>query len=220
TGLCKGSVPEVVKPVEVAAAPSSGRTEAGAWGSDFDPSAFISEHLALKGDSSKFDAMEIPELRKLCIGQGLKSVVLSHLMSVRQDKEVQEADAKVVELEKTVSTLQSRHDKEEARLKKEIDYLKKEKEADANKRKKDKEDSLAELQMKHDAAVDLLNKQHAEDVALLGKAKANLTRLRNACIVALCQQARDAALTSEDVKDLEDENAALKEEMADKYVDG
>ncbi|GAU27014.1 hypothetical protein TSUD_313760 [Trifolium subterraneum] len=172
------------------------------------------------GDSSKFDAMGIPELRKLCIGQGLKSVVLSHLMSVRQDKEVQEASAKVVELEKTVSTLQSSHDKEEARMKKEIDSLKKEKEADATKLKKDKEDSLAELQMKHDAAVDLVKKEHAEDVASLGRANANLVCLRNACIVALCQHARDAALTLEDMKDLEDENAALKEEMTDKYVDG
>ncbi|GAU32940.1 hypothetical protein TSUD_153570 [Trifolium subterraneum] len=153
-------------------------------------------------------------------GSEFDPVVLSHLMSVRQDKEVQEAGVKVGELEKTISTLQSRHDKEEARMKKELDSLKKEREADANKLKKDKEDSLAELQMKHDAAVELLKKKHAEDVALLERVNVNLVRSRNACIVALCQHARDAALTLEDLKDLEDENAALKEEMADRYVDG
>ncbi|GAU22943.1 hypothetical protein TSUD_326710 [Trifolium subterraneum] len=218
--LGSGPTPEVVQPVAATAGPSPSGADPSAWGSEFDPAAFISDHLTMKGDSSMFDALGIAEFRKLCIGQGLKSVVVSHFMFVRQEKEAQEAGDKVAELEKTVATLQSRYDEEKARMKKEVDALKKAKEDDANKLKKDKEDSLAELKTKHDGVVESLKKKQAEDIASLRGVNMDLVRSRNDYIVALCQSTCDAVLVSEDLKDLEDENSALREEMADKYVEG
>ncbi|GAU31399.1 hypothetical protein TSUD_370480 [Trifolium subterraneum] len=79
---------------------------------------------------------------------------------------------------------------------------------------------LAELKAKHDDVVESVKKKQAEDIASLRGVNVDLVLSRNDYIVALCQSARDAVLVSEDLKDLEDENYALKEEMADKYVEG
>ncbi|MCH89092.1 hypothetical protein A2U01_0009985 [Trifolium medium] len=68
-----------------------------------------------------FDSMATSELRKLAIGHEVKGLMLSHLLSVRQEKEVADAHAKVGHVEKTVSEIESRHATEKEKLSGEAD---------------------------------------------------------------------------------------------------
>jgi hypothetical protein len=55
-----------------------------AWGVDFDPISFVSEHL--KGDTKRFDTMPLKGVRKVAVGNGLRCVALNELVYGRLEK--------------------------------------------------------------------------------------------------------------------------------------
>jgi hypothetical protein len=165
------------------------------WSEDFDPIAFVAENL--KGYSTHLDALE--ELRKLAVGSGLKCLALNQMVFSRQEKEASE------------------------KLEKEVGAAKEELE-------KDLADQLAKSQASFNKSLAKEKKR----VTSLRKDKRNLTTARNALIVTLVKAWKYAGKREEDIsqlqaaadrldgdlKELEDENDALKEQMAGKYVDG
>ncbi|GAU35621.1 hypothetical protein TSUD_30380 [Trifolium subterraneum] len=85
--LADGGTGPSSSPNKAKASLPTGTQAPPAWGSDFDPSTFLNSHIAMKGDSVKFDSMEVAELRKLALGHELKGAVLNNLLSQRQEKE-------------------------------------------------------------------------------------------------------------------------------------
>jgi hypothetical protein len=168
-----------------------------AWGEDFDPITFVAENL--KGYSTRLEAMNLEELRKLAVGSGLKCLALNQMVFNRQEKEAAE------------------------RLEKEVGVAKEELE-------KELADQLANCQASFNKSLENEKKR----VSTLRRSKRNLTTARNAMIVALVKIWKDAGKRNDDIsqlqsvadrldgdlKELEDENDALKEQMASKYVEG
>jgi hypothetical protein len=167
------------------------------WNEDFDPLTFVAENL--KGYSSRLDTMSLEELRKLAAGTGLKCLALNQMVFNRQEKEASD------------------------KLEREVGAAKEELE-------KDLADQLAKSQAEFTKSLGREKKKNSA----LRKDKRNLVTARNAAIVALVKIWRDATKRDEeisalhaaadrlngDVKELEDENDSLKEQMAGKYVDG
>jgi chromosome segregation ATPase len=167
------------------------------WNEYFDPLTFVSENL--KGYSSRLDAMSLEELRKLAAGTGLKCLALNQMVFNRQEKEASD------------------------KLERELGAAKEELERDLA-------DQLAKSQADFQKSLDKEKKK----VSTLRRSKRDLTIDRNAMIVALAKIWQDAKKRDDDisqlqsaadrlhgdVKELEEENDSLKEQMAGKYVDG
>jgi hypothetical protein len=167
------------------------------WNEDFDPLTFVSENL--KGYSSRLDAMGLEELRKLAAGTGLKCLALNQMVFNRQEKEASD------------------------KLERELGAAKEELE-------KDLAGQLAKSQADFQKSLDKEKKK----VSTLRRSKRDLTIARNAMIVALVKIWQDAGKRDDDIsqlqsaadrlhgdlKELEEENDNLKEQMAGKYLDG
>ncbi|MCI33612.1 hypothetical protein A2U01_0054829, partial [Trifolium medium] len=135
--------------------------------------------------------MATSELRKLALGYGVKGVVLTHLLSARQEKEASDARVRADRVEKTVADVESRYNEAKGKLLEEIEGLKRAKEDEAAKFKKEKDEALAKARTDHAGEVDMLKKKHAEEKALLERERTLLTLTRNAVIVSLAQAGRD-----------------------------
>jgi hypothetical protein len=197
-----GSTKPTTPPGEVAASEAvegeKSKTETPPiWDETFDPLAFVSENL--KGYSSRLQAMSLEELRKLAAGTGLKCLALNQMVYNRQEQEASE------------------------KLEREVGAAKEELEKDL----------AAQLAKSQADFTKSLGKEKKKNSALR-RDKRNLITARNAGIVAPVKIWRDATKRDEemsalhaaadrlngDVKELEDENDGLKEQMAGKYVDG
>jgi chromosome segregation ATPase len=143
--------------------------------------------------------MSLEELRKLAAGTGLKCLALNQMVYNRQEQEASE------------------------KLEREVGAAKEELEKDL----------AAQLAKSQADFTKSLGKEKKKNSALR-RDKRNLITARNAGIVAPVKIWRDATKRDEemsalhaaadrlngDVKELEDENDGLKEQMAGKYVDG
>jgi SMC interacting uncharacterized protein involved in chromosome segregation len=143
--------------------------------------------------------MSLEELRKLAAGTGLKCLALNQMVFNRQEQEASD------------------------KLERELGAAKEELE-------KDLADQLAKSQADFQKSLDKEKKK----VSTLRRSKRDLTIDRNAMIVALAKIWQDAKKRDDDisqlqsaadrlhgdVKELEEENDSLKEQMAGKYVDG
>jgi hypothetical protein len=67
---------------------NSRRESLPTWNEDFDPIAFVAENL--KGCTSRLDALNLEELRKLAVGTGLKCLALNQMVYARQKKKASE----------------------------------------------------------------------------------------------------------------------------------
>jgi hypothetical protein len=167
------------------------------WNEDFDPITFVSENL--KGYSSCLDTLGFEDLRKLAVGTGLKCLALNQMVFNRQEKEASD------------------------RLEKAVGAAKEEPE-------KDLAGQLAKSQADFHKGLDKKKKK----VSALRKNKRSLMTARNAMIVALVKIWKDAEQRDKDIvqlreaadrldgdiKDLEEENGALKVAMAEQFVEG
>ncbi|GAU51379.1 hypothetical protein TSUD_413120 [Trifolium subterraneum] len=186
------------------------------WGSTFDPAAFVESTLLGTGDSARFDSLTTAELRNLALSYEVKGTVLTHLLSARRDKEILEANSKVTRAEQAVSDAERTVTEIKKQWVDEVDRL-----------KKTHKEALAEMRGAHGREIAELRKKHADEKASL-RAKAaileaevtTLEVLRNNLIVSLTQSRKDISELEEDVDELEETNIALKQSMADKYVDG
>ncbi|GAU30848.1 hypothetical protein TSUD_365560 [Trifolium subterraneum] len=167
------------------------------WGSSFDPAAFVESTLLGAGDLARFDSLTTSELRNLALSYEVKGTTLTHLLSARRDKEILEASSKKQWAD-------------------EVDHL-----------KKTHQEALAEVRGAHACDVAGLRKKHADEkaslqtkAAILEAEETTLEVLRNNLIVSLTQSRKDVSELEEDVDELEETNAALKQSMDDKYVDG
>ncbi|GAU41179.1 hypothetical protein TSUD_89750 [Trifolium subterraneum] len=93
--------------------------------------------------------------------------------------------------------------------------------------KKTHKEALAEMRGAHGREIAELRKKHADEkaslrtkAAILEAEVTTLEVLRNNLIVSLTQSRKDISELEEDVDELEETNTALKQSMADKYVDG
>ncbi|MCI06463.1 hypothetical protein A2U01_0027523, partial [Trifolium medium] len=82
---------------------TDGEDKSWAWDKSFDPFAFVERTLLMRGGSSRFDSMSTSELRKLALSHEVKGLVLNHLLSALQEKEVVNANSKAECMEKTAS---------------------------------------------------------------------------------------------------------------------
>ncbi|GAU10844.1 hypothetical protein TSUD_426370, partial [Trifolium subterraneum] len=130
------------------------------WGSTFDPAAFVENTFLGTGDSARFDSLTTAELRNLALSYEVKGTVLTHLLSARRDKEIQEANSKVTRAEQAVSDAE----RTVAEIKKqwvdEVDRL-----------KRTHKEALAEMRGAHGREIAELRKKHADEKASL-RAKA------------------------------------------------
>ncbi|GAU47340.1 hypothetical protein TSUD_302080 [Trifolium subterraneum] len=187
-----------------------------AWGSDFDPSTFLDDHLAMKGDATKFNSMGIAELRKLALGHELKGAVLSNLLSQRQERETKEANERADRLAKTAEDVEQRYETAKLKLKEEVASLKKAHKADLEKAKKDYDDACQKLAADNEKRVKALNEEVARNCGRVD----DLISSRNQNLVALCLAKRQIAELEGEIEELEEDNSSLKETLADKYIDG
>ncbi|MCI48925.1 hypothetical protein A2U01_0070168, partial [Trifolium medium] len=81
----------------------------------------------MAGDSSRFDSKSTHELQKLALGYKVKGVVLSHLLSARQEKEASKASSRASRAEKDVKDIESRYTEEGRKFSKEIEGLERKK---------------------------------------------------------------------------------------------
>jgi hypothetical protein len=176
---------------------SSKREALPTWNEDFDPIAFVTENF--KGCTPRLDALSLEELRKLAAGTGLKCVALNQMVYVRQEKEASE------KLEREVGVAKEELEKE-----------------------------LAGQLAKSEASFNKSLAKEKKRVSGLRKDRRNLTTARNAMIVALVKIWKDATRRDDevaklhaaverldgDLKEMEEENDELKEDMASKFVAG
>jgi hypothetical protein len=167
------------------------------WNEDFDPIAFVAENL--KGCTSRLDALNFEELRKLAVGTGLKCLALNQMVYARQEKEASEkleneVGAAKEDLEKDLADQlaksQDGFNKSLAKEKKKISTLRKEK---RNLTTAHNDMIVALVKIWKDA-----NKRDDD----MSKFQAAVERLDG------------------DLNELEEENDELKENMASKYVVG
>ncbi|GAU27363.1 hypothetical protein TSUD_55160 [Trifolium subterraneum] len=171
---------------------------------------------AVAGDSTRFDSLTTSELRNLALSYEMKGTVLTHLLSARRDKEILEANSKVTRAEQAVTDAERTVTEIKKQWADEVDRL-----------KKTHKEALAEMRGAHGREVAELRKKHADEkaslrtkAAILEAEVTTLEVLRNNLIVSLTQSRKDISELEEDVDELEETNTALKQSMADKYVDG
>jgi hypothetical protein len=176
---------------------SSRREPLPTWNEDFNPITFVAENL--KGCTSRLDALSLEELRKLSVRTGLKCLALNQMVFTHQEREAAE------KLEKEVGAA-----------------------------KENLEKNLADQLAKSQAGFNKSLAKEKKRISALRKDKRNLVTARNAMIVALVKIWKDAFKRDDDMsklqaaadrldgdlKELEDENDELKENMASKYVAG
>ncbi|GAU48770.1 hypothetical protein TSUD_406130 [Trifolium subterraneum] len=186
------------------------------WGSSFDPAAFVESTLLGSGDSARFDSLTTSELRNLTLNYEVKGMVLTHLLSARRDKEIFEASSKVTRAEQAVTDAERTVTEIKTQWADEVDHL-----------KKTHQEALAEMRGAHGREIAGLRKKHADEkaslrtkAAILEAEVTTLEVMRNNLIVSLTQSKKDISELEEDVDVLEETNIALKQYVADKYVDG
>jgi hypothetical protein len=176
---------------------SSKRESPPTWSEDFDPIAFVADNL--KGYSSRLDALSLEELRKLAVGSGLKCLALNQMVFTRQENEASE------KLEREVGVA-----------------------------KEDLEKNLAGQLAKSQASFNKSLAKEKKKINALRKDRRNLVTARNALIVSLVKIWKDASKRDDDMaqlqmaadrldgdlKEFEEENDELKENMAGQYVAG
>ncbi|GAU37546.1 hypothetical protein TSUD_369940 [Trifolium subterraneum] len=163
-----------------------------------------------------FDSLTTAELRNLALSYEVKGTVLTHLLSARRDKEILEENSKVTRAEQAVSDAERTVTEIKKQWVDEVDRL-----------KRTHKEALAEMRGAHGREIAELRKKLADEKASL-RAKATIIEaevttlevLRNNLIVSLTQSRKDISELEEDVDELEETNTALKQSMADKYVDG
>ncbi|MCI65340.1 hypothetical protein A2U01_0086598, partial [Trifolium medium] len=79
----------------------------------------------------------------------VKGLVLSHLLSARQEKEAADAYTKAECVEKTVSDIEGRHATKKEKLSGEVEKLKKAREDDADAAKKECDAAIAKVKEEH-----------------------------------------------------------------------
>ncbi|GAU39517.1 hypothetical protein TSUD_68810 [Trifolium subterraneum] len=186
------------------------------WGSTFDPATFVENTLLGTGDSARFDSLTTSELRNLALSYEVKGTVLTHLLSARRDKEILEANSKVTRAEQAVSDAERT-----------VTEIKKQWVDDVDRLKRTHKEALAEMRGTHGREIAELRKKHVDEkaslrtkAAILEAEVTTLEVLRNNLIISLTQSRKDISELEEDVDELEETNTALKQSMADKYVDG
>ncbi|GAU19176.1 hypothetical protein TSUD_198570 [Trifolium subterraneum] len=167
-------------------------------------------------DSARFDSLTTSELRNLALSYEVKGTVLTHLLSARRDKEILEANSKVTRAEQVVTDAERTVTEIKKQWTDEVDRL-----------KKTHKEALAEMRGAHGREIAELRKKHTDEkaslrtkAAILEAEVTTLEVLRNNLIVSLTQSWKDISELEEDVDELEETNTALKQSMADKYVDG
>ncbi|MCI02826.1 hypothetical protein A2U01_0023860 [Trifolium medium] len=116
------AIRDTVPPPNVVSAGDGNRSSA--WEETFDPIAFVERNLVMTGDSSRFNSIATSELRKLALNHDVKGLVLSHLLSARQEKEVLEACGPTSRVEKAAKEMENRHVEVERKYTAEIESLK------------------------------------------------------------------------------------------------
>ncbi|GAU32076.1 hypothetical protein TSUD_53440 [Trifolium subterraneum] len=175
------------------------------WGSTFDPAAFIESTLLGTGDSARFDSLMTSELRNLALRYEVKGTVLTHMLSVRRDKENLEANSKVTRAEQAVTDAERT-----------ITEIKKQWADEVDRLKKTHQEALDEMRGAHGREIAGLRKKQADEkaslrtkTAILEAEVTTLEVLRNKWIVSLTQSRKDISELEEDVDELKETNTAL-----------
>ncbi|PNY05504.1 hypothetical protein L195_g001956 [Trifolium pratense] len=188
---------------------SSGEARTSAWDGSFDPLAFIQQKVLLDGDFARFEQTSVADLRRLSLLHGVQGLVLNYQLSERQAKEASAAAAKTDEVARSAKEAKDRLSAEKTKLSEDLAALK---ESHAS--------ELARLREEHTQELKVLNDHHLAEVRRLEKDKKALTLARNAFMVACFQTGEDLWEWQGHNEELEETVDALKQSMADKYVEG
>ncbi|GAU20583.1 hypothetical protein TSUD_33300 [Trifolium subterraneum] len=214
------------------------------WGSTFDPAAFVESNLLGTGDSARFDSLTTSELRNLALSYeaagpppivaGIGSSVWgstfdpaafveSNLLgtgdSARFDS-LTTSELRNLALSYEVKGTVLTHHSLPVGTKK---FWRQTLRSPA----RNKLLPMLRGRGAHGREIAGLRKKHADEkaslrtkTAILEAEVTTLEVLRNNLIVSLTQSRKDISELEEDVDELEETNTALKQSMADKYVDG
>ncbi|GAU36867.1 hypothetical protein TSUD_220360 [Trifolium subterraneum] len=163
-----------------------------AWSDSFDPIEFMDHHFSVKGDPSRFASIPTADLRRKALNSGVRGLMITHLLADRQEREVISERARA-----------DRSSRDEA-----------------VKLGKEKEDAMAQLKVTHAGELDRMKKTHDFDQALWRRRINGERTLRDALIVSCAQAGKDMMALQDYADELKATNNALKEGMADKYLDG
>ncbi|GAU44608.1 hypothetical protein TSUD_240990 [Trifolium subterraneum] len=190
-----------------------------AWSESFDPIEFMDQQFLVRGDPSRFAFVPTADLRRKALNCGVRGLMLTHLLADRQEREVISERARADRVEKTVEDMESRYTNVKAKLQKEIDDLQSSRD-EAVKLGKKKEDAMVQLKVTHAGEFDRLKKTYDFDQALWRRRISGECTLRDALIISCVQAGKDMMALQDFADELEATNNALKEGMADKYLDG
>jgi hypothetical protein len=179
-------------------------------GDTFDTKEFIKSNFMLEVKLERFESMDVRVLRKLAIGFEFKGLLLNYFLSARQESDVEKASRKfedrLAELRKTL----------EASHATSVEELVESHRAALDKTKVSCEDRLRALK-------EIYSRDRAESEEKLRsfeKDARNFVKARNSLIVALAMAEDDAAGFEDEVVELEESNAALKDALGEKNTDG
>jgi hypothetical protein len=179
-------------------------------GESFDAEEFIRSNFVLQGNLERFESMGVQELRKLALGFEFKGMVLNYFLSTRQESEAEKAsrafEGRLNDLRRTLETSHATS----------VEELMESHRSALEKARAASEGRLQALK-------DVYAKDRAErekKLLTLEKDLRNSTKLRNGLIVSLAMAEDDASGFEEEVVELEESNAALKDALGEKYAEG
>jgi hypothetical protein len=179
-------------------------------GDAFDAEEFIRSSFVLQGNLERFESMEIRELRKLALGFEFKGMMLNYFLSARQESEAEKASrAFEGRLDGLMTTLEASHATSVEEL------------VESHRSALEKVRTASEERLQALKEVYAKDRAEREKTSLaLEKNLRNSAKLRNGLIVALAMAEDDASGFEEEVVELEESNAALKDALGEKYAEG
>jgi hypothetical protein len=179
-------------------------------GDSFDAEEFIKSSFVLPGNLERFESMGIRDLRKLALGFEFKGMVLNYFLSARQENEAERASRAFEDrLSGQRKTLEASHATS-------VEELVESHRSTLEKARAASEERLQAL--KEVYAKDRAEKE--KKLLALEKDLRNSAKVRNGLIVALAMAEDDASGFEEEVVELEESNAALKDALGEKYAEG
>ncbi|GAU10403.1 hypothetical protein TSUD_85480 [Trifolium subterraneum] len=154
--------------------------------------------LAMRNRVSEFSTIPTHELRDLALSHEVQGLMLTHLYSARQEKDVRDAHSLVEDMQGTLSDMESRYVDEKNKWEAE--------------KKKLKEDS--------DVAVKRLRRERVAEKDLWEEKERDLVQVRNALMVCCGDATQDYVDAMYAVGKMGDANVSLKKDLASKFVDG
>jgi hypothetical protein len=179
-------------------------------GDAFDAEEFIRSSFVQQGNLERFESMEIRELRKLALGFEFKGMMLNYFLSARQESEAEKASrAFEGRLNGLRTTLEASHATSVEEL------------VESHRSALEKAKAASEERLQALKEVYAKDRAEREKKSLaLEKDLRNSAKLRNGLIVALAMAEDDASGFEEEVVELEESNAALKDALGEKYAEG